>query len=222
MSGFLGLLPLLLRGLETTVLIAIGGCLLASACAFAAGLGRHSNDLVVRSFSVVYVEVFRGTSALVQMYWFYFALPLILGVKLNAVFVGILVLGLNIGAYGAEVVRSAVEAVPKGQYRAATALGLSPRQTTRHVILPQALLLMLPPFGNLMIELIKSTALVSTITVTDLLRAGMFLRDDMPQWTSAIFTLLLVLYFALSRLITPIVKWLERRLSHGFVRGGLP
>ncbi len=198
-----------------TVVITIGGCLLALACAFAAGLGRRSSDLIVRWLSSIYIEVFRGTSALVQMYWFYFALPLLLGIKLNAVLVGILVLGLNIGAYGAEVVRAAIAAVPPGQQQAATALNLSGWQTMRYVILPQALLLMLPPLGNLMIELIKSTALVSTIAVMDLTRAGIYLRDDMPQRTVTIFTLLLVFYFALSRLVTPVVRWLERRLSHG-------
>lgn len=215
MPAPLDLLPLLLKGLGMTVVITIGGCLLALACAFAAGLGRRSSDLIVRWLSAVYIEVFRGTSALVQMYWFYFALPLLLGVELNSVFVGILVLGLNIGAYGAEVVRAAIAAVPPGQQLAATALNLSRWQTMRHVILPQALLMMLPPLGNLMIELIKSTALVSTIAVMDLTRAGIYLRDDMPQRTVTIFTLLLVFYFGLSRFVTPVVRWLERRLSHG-------
>ena len=115
----LDLLPPLLRGLWMTVAMASGGCLLAIVCALLAGLGRRSNDIIVRGFSSVYVEVFRGTSALVQLYWFYFGLPLLVGIRLNAIVVGILVLGLNIGAYGAEVVRSAIEAVPRGQWQAA-------------------------------------------------------------------------------------------------------
>src|SRR5690606_34960364 len=93
------LVPPLLRGLWLTIAITFGGCLVAVVCAFLAGLGRRSDDVIVRWCSGIYVETFRGTSALVQLFWFYFALPLLLGVRLNAVLVGILVLGLNIGAY---------------------------------------------------------------------------------------------------------------------------
>ncbi len=215
----LDLLPPLLRGLWLTALITLGGCLLALLCSFLAGLGRRSRDIIVRGFASAYIEVFRGTSALVQLYWFYFALPLLLNVKLNAVPVGILVLGLNIGAYGAEVVRVAIEAVPHGQQQAALALNLSRWQTMRHVILPQAVVMMLPPFGNLMIELLKSTALLSMITVTDLTRIGMFLRDDTHR-NIEIFGMLLVLYFGLSLLITTAIRGLERRFSYGLDHGG--
>jgi len=192
---------------------------LAIVCALLAGLGRRSHDVIIRGFSSVYVEVFRGTSALVQLFWFYFALPILLGIRLDATTVGILVIGLNIGAYGAEVVRASIEAVPKGQRQAAIALNLTRWQTMRHVVLPQAVLMMLPPFGNLMIELLKSTALVSTIAVTDLLKAGMFLRDDTYR-TVEIFSLLLAIYFALSLTITALFRWLEHRFSQGIETGG--
>lgn len=213
------LLPSLLHGLWLTVLIAAGGCGVAMICAFLAGLGRRSRDPIVRAVAGAYVEVFRGTSALVQLYWFYFALPVLLAIKLDSVLVGILVLGLNIGAYGAEVVRAAIESVPAGQLQAATALNMTRGQTMRHVVLPQAILTMLPPFGNLLIELLKSTALVSMITVTDLTRAGLFLRDDTLR-TVEIFGMLLLIYFALSLSITAAVRALERRLSHGQDYGG--
>lgn len=215
----LDLLPTLLKGIWLTVLITLGGCLLALFCALLAGLGRRSRDVIVRGFCRVYVEIFRGTSALVQLYWFYFALPRLLNVNLNAVLVGILVLGLNIGAYGAEVVRAAIEAVPGGQRQAALALNLSRWQTMRHIILPQAAVMMLPPFGNLMIELLKSTALVSTITVRDLTRMGMFVRDDTYRNIET-FSMLLVLYFGLSLVITTVIRGLERRFSYGLDHGG--
>ncbi len=211
------LLPFLLRGLWLTVVMTLGGCVLAIVCAVLAGLGRRSQDVVVRGFSILYIEIFRGTSALVQLFWFYYALPILLGISLNAIFVGILVLGLNIGAYGAEVVRSAIEAVPAGQRQAAVALNLTPWQTMRHVILPQAVMIMLPPFGNLMIELLKSTALVSMISVVDLTQAGLLIRADTHR-TIEVFSLLLVLYFLLSLLITATVRLLERQLAAG--RGG--
>ena len=215
----LDLLQPLLNGLWLTLCVFAGGTAVAAVCAFLAGLGRRSRDPIVRAFSAVYVETFRGTSALVQLYWFYFALPVLLGIEMDAVVVGILVLGLNIGAYGAEVVRAAVEAVPRGQFAAATALNMTQGQTMRYVIVPQALLIMLPPFGNLLIELLKSTALVSMITVTDMTRVGLFLRDDTLR-TVEVFSMLLVIYFSLSMLITAAVRRLERRLKHGLGQGG--
>jgi len=208
------LLPLLMRGLAMTVVITLGGCLLAVICAFLAGLGRRSYDIIVRGFSVVYIETFRGTSALVQLFWFYYALPRLLGISLDAIVVGILVLGLNVGAYGAEVVRSAIEAVSPAQRQAAVALNLTRWQTMRHVVVPQAIVMMLPPFGNLMIELLKSTALVSLITVTDLTQAGNYIVQDTHR-AGAAYRLLLVLYFGLSQLIAAVVRGLERRFSRG-------
>ena len=215
----LDLLPQLLSGLWITILITLCGSVLAVACAFLAGLGCLNRDPIVRGFARVYIEVFRGTSALVQLFWFYFALPILLGVRLDAVLVGIIVLGLNIGAYGAEVVRSSIEAVPKGQVEAAVALNMTRWQTMRYVVLPQAVLMMLPPFGNLLIELLKSTALVSMITVTDLTRAGLFVRDDTLR-TVEVFGVLLLVYFMLSLLITAAVRRLERRLVVGQDYGG--
>lgn len=207
------LLPPLMSGLATTLVLFVGGAVVAAVCAFLAGLGRLSVDPIVRGVANIYVQVFRGTSALVQLFWFYFALPILFDIRLGAITVGILVLGLNIGAYGAEVVRGAIASVPAGQYRAATALNLTRTQTMRHVILPQALVIMTPMFGNLLIELLKGTALVSMITVTDLTRAGLFLRDDTLR-TGEIFTMLLAIYFALSLAVTTAMRMLERHLKH--------
>ena len=203
-------LPHLLRGLLITLTVTVGGAVVALVCAFLAGLSRLSQDWLLRLLARVYIEVFRGTSALVQLYWFYFALPILLGIQLNALLVGIVVIGLNVGAYGAEVVRGAIQAIPKGQYQAATALNLSRWQTMRHVILPQACVAMLPPLGNLMIELLKVTSLVSMITVTDLTRAGLNIRDNTLH-TTEVFCVLLVVYFSLSLGITAAVRGLERR-----------
>lgn len=215
----LDLLPLLLPGLWMTLLITAGGCVVALVAALAAGLGRRNEDVIIRSVATVYVETFRGTSALVQLYWFYFALPLLLGIRLDAVLVGILVLGLNIGAYGAEVVRAAINAVSPGQRAAAKALNLSHWQTMRHVVLPQALVMMLPPFGNLLIELLKSTALVSMITVSDLTRVGIEIRDDTHR-TVAVFSMLLLIYFVIASVLSAGMRALERRVTRGLDYGG--
>jgi len=209
----LDLVPSLLQGLWVTVLLTLGGAVVGVVAAFSAGLLRLSRHWFLRLPAAVYVEVFRGTSALVQLFWFYFALPL-LGVQLPAVLAGILVLGLNTGAYGAEVVRGAVRAVPKGQHEASIALNLSGVQRLWLVIVPQAALAMLPPWGNLLIELLKNTALVSLITITDLTFQGQILRQDTLR-TTEIFLVVLLLYFLAALCITGGVRLLERRLSAG-------
>ncbi len=204
----------LLDGLLVTLRITGAGVLLAAVCAIATGIGSLSRDSIVRALSWLYVEVFRGTSALVQLFWFFFALPPLTGIRLEPQTCAILVLGLNIGAYGSEVVRGAITAVPRGQHEAGTALGLSRAQILWHVVLPQAALQMLPPMGNLVIELLKSTALVSMIAVTDLTQAALFIRDDTLQ-TARLFGLVLLVYFAVSWTITQGVRFLERRLAKG-------
>ncbi|CFO99533.1 binding-protein-dependent transport system inner membrane protein [Bordetella pertussis] len=146
-----------------------------------------------------------------QLFWFYFVLPMF-GMKLPALLVGIVVLGANAGAYGAEVVRGAILAVPAGQREAAVALNLTRARTIWRIILPQAVPAMLPPTGNLLIELLKNTALVSLITITDLTFRGQLLRSETLR-TTEIFTLVLLLYFAVALVITGGIRMLERRFK---------
>ncbi|ALX84942.1 MULTISPECIES: ectoine/hydroxyectoine ABC transporter permease subunit EhuC [Achromobacter] len=204
------LVPPLLEGLAVTLEIMAGAVVLAVPLALAAGVGRLSTLRPVRWLASIYVEVFRGTSALVQLFWFYFVLPLF-GVQLPAMLVGIVVLALNAGAYGAEVVRGAIRAVPPGQREAGVALNLTRGQIMRRIVVPQAIPAMLPPAGNLLIELLKNTALVSLITITDLTFRGQLLRSETLR-TTEIFTLMLLLYFAVALLITAGVRLLERRV----------
>jgi len=213
------LLPPLLDGLWITVTITAGGAIVAAAAAFVAGLARLSPHCWLRVPALAYIELFRGTSALVQLFWAYFVLPL-LGIQLQAITVGVLVLGLNIGAYGAEVVRGSIQAVPPDQYEAALALNFTERQAMWRIILPQALPTMLPPFGNLLIELLKSTALVSFITLGDLTFQGQMLRSTTLR-SAEIFTLILILYFLMALGITYCVRRLEQRLAVGRDYGGL-
>lgn len=205
------LLPGLLEGLGVTLALTFGGVAVALACAWLAGLGRLAPWWPIRWLAAIYVEVFRGTSALVQLFWFYFALPL-LGVELTAMATGILVLGLNIGSYGAEVVRGAIVNVPHGQYEASTALNLTPWHRLRYVVIPQAIPAMLPPAGNLVVELLKGTALVSLITLSDLTFKGQVLRGETLR-TTEIFALLLAIYFVIALVLTRGVGLLERRMT---------
>lgn len=214
----LDLLPSLLTGLLVTLQITAGGAVVALAASFLAGLGRLSGRRTVRGISRLYVDVFRGTSALVQLFWAFFALPL-LGIRLEAVTAGILVLGLNLGSYGSEIVRSAIRNVSRSQYDAARALNLSRLQTLWRIILPQAALRMIPPFGNLFIELLKGTALVSLISLADLTFQGQTLRTATLR-SGEIFALILVLYFLLAQVIARGMRFLESRLAAGRDSGG--
>lgn len=215
MTSILNLLPPLLRGAEVTIEITLLSAVLALVLAFLAGFGRLSKYAPVRWITGVYVEIFRGTSLLVQLFWLYFALP-ILGIQLEPMLAGILALSLNYGAYGAEVVRSAILSVPTGQTEATIALNMSSLQRMRLVILPQAFLIMLPTFGNNLIELLKGTALVSLVTLSDLTFQGMALRTTTLQSTT-IFSLLLIIYFLIAYPLTLGMRWLERKVSAGRV-----
>jgi polar amino acid transport system permease protein len=211
MPAPLDLLPSLLSGLLVTLEVTAGGAAVALVMAFAGGLGRLSRIGPVRVLAGAYVEIFRGTSALVQLFWVFFVLPFV-GISVEPMPAGILVLGLNIGAYGSEVVRGAMQAVPVEQREAAVALNLSPARALWGIVIPQALPVMVPPAGNLLIELLKSTALVSLITLGDLTFAAQSLRADTLR-TPEIFSLVLLLYFAVALVLSRGMRRLERRLS---------
>lgn len=202
----------LLSGTLITVLLTVLATLLAVAIALAAGLMRLAPSRLVRGAATVYIEVFRGTSLLVQLYWIFFVLPLF-GISLEKLTAGFVAVGMNLGAYGAELVRGAILSVPRGQWEAALALNMSPAKRMRRVILPQALLIMLPPWGNLLIELLKGTALVALIAVADL----MFQAKQINGTTflsAQTFGTALIIYYVLARfVITPLMRWLERFMT---------
>lgn len=202
----------LLNGAVATVIATVGGSALAAVCAFVSGLMGVSRSTAVRTVSRIYVEFFRGTSELVQLYWVYFALPLLIGFKLVPLWAGVLVLGLNLGAYGSEVVRGAVLSVPQGQYEAAVALNLPRAQRMRRVILPQAIVGMLPPFNNLLIQLLKATAIISLVQVHEMTFFAYQLVHNYGQ-SALIFGILLIFYFILAYLITLGMRLLERRAN---------
>jgi len=212
----LELLPPLLKGLKITLLLTVYSTLAALCLAFIAGFARLSRFWIVRSIATVYVEVFRGTSLLVQLFWMYFALPMLLDdIRMPAMTAAFIALGLNYGAYGSEVVRSMILAIPKGQVEASIALNLTPYQRMRRVILPQAWSMMLPSFGNLQIELLKGTSLVYLITLADLTYQGMMLRSFNISQTTAIFIWILILYYAVASVLTYLIRLAERRAAVG-------
>lgn len=204
--------PRLANGTLITCAQFLLASLVAIAAAMLAGLGRLSGQWAVRGVATVYIEIFRGTSLLVQLYWVFFVLPLF-GISLDKFTAGFLSVGLNVGAYGAEIVRGAIRSVPKGQWEAAYALSMSPAKRMRRIILPQALMLMLPPWGNLFIELLKGTALVALISVPDLMFEAKQINASTFLSAQA-FGTALILYYILARfLVTPSMRWLERSMA---------
>lgn len=209
-ANFGTFVSVLLTGLPLTVMATVGGIVLTIILSFVAGLALLSRHRPVRVISRIYVEGLRGTSEVVQLFWLFFALPVLVGFQIVPIWGGIIVLGLNHGAYGAEIVRGAVRSVPRAQVEGCIALSLSPAQRMRRVILPQAVVEMLPPFNNLFIQLLKSSSLLSFVFVNEVTRQG---HDVLvPAFTSQSFTILLlvlVIYLVLSLVITAVMRSLE-------------
>ena len=200
--------PLLMSGTMITVAQFLLGATLTIVLGLVAGLMMMSSSKFVKVPSVIYIEIFRGTSLLVQLYWIFFVLPLF-GVTLEKFTAGWVAIGLNAGAYGAELVRGGIMAVPKGQWEAATAINMSSARKMRRIILPQALVNMLPAWGNLMIEILKGTALVSLISVTDLMFQAKQINASTYQ-SAQIFGTALFIYYLLARFVlTPFMRGLE-------------
>ncbi len=211
MSNILDYRSLILDGLQLTLLVTVLGLLLTVVVAFTAGLARLSRHWLVRAPAYVFVEVFRGTSMIVQLFWFYYALPQ-LGFELTPLFAGVLVLGLNEGAYAAEVVRGTIASRPAGQTEACVALGIGPARRMWRILLPQSIPAMLPSFGNVFVDLLKATSLVSFITINELTFHALDIRNNTADTRGPFFTIL-VLYFVLAMLIAGLTRWLEKRFA---------
>lgn len=203
--------PRFLDGTLVTAMQFLAATVLAVLIALVAGLMKLSDNKIVRGSAVIYIEVFRGTSLLVQLYWIFFVLPLF-GITLEKFTAGFVAVGMNLGAYGAELVRGGIQSVPKGQWEAAYALSMSPAKRMRRIILPQAMVNMLPPWGNLLIELLKGTALVSLISVTDLMFEAKQINGTTFMSAQAFGTALIIYYVLARFLITPFMRWLERAM----------
>jgi polar amino acid transport system permease protein len=213
MSSLNNFASLLLNGLWTTIQLTIVASVLACIFALIAGIGRTSQHIWIRFPIILYVEIFRGTSAFVQLFWIFFALPMF-GVTLAPFTAAVLVLGLNVGSYGSEVVRGALQAVPRSQIEATIALNLTKWQRFRYVVFPQALAIVIAPATNLLIDLLKITPLTSLVTISDLTFNAMLIRQQTGD-TLLSLTTILIAYFILASGIAMGGKILERRLLRG-------
>lgn len=208
----------LLEGAWITLKVTALAVAWGTVIAVALGVASLSPSRPVRWFVRAYVELLRGVSAIILLFWIYYSLPLF-GVSLSALQAGVVALGLNLSAYGAEIVRGAVQAVPRGQTEAAIAVNLGAATRLWSIVLPQAAVTALPPYGNLLIEVLKASALVSLIDLHDLMYEANNLRQLRAADSIDIFTAVLIIYFAVSIGITAIVRGLERRFGRGLETG---
>ncbi len=201
-------LPVLLSGAVTTVKVAIGALALALLLALFVALMRMSPLRLVRVAAAAYIEVIRGTPALTQLFIIYFGLP-DLGIELEPVPAAIIGLGMNGAAYVAEIYRAGIQAIHRGQAEAALSLGLTPLGTMRHVVLPQALRIVLPPLSNYSISLLKDTALVSVIAAPEIMY---FARNLVTETflSMHVYLIAAALYLCMSIPMSRLVAHLER------------
>jgi glutamine transport system permease protein len=211
--GVVDYIPALLQGLYYTLLISVVGLIIGFILGAIFGLGRISRSKILYGISAVYVEVLRGTPVLVQAIWIYFALPLIIGFNIPSLAAGIIVIGLNSGAYIAEIVRGAVQSVEKGQMEAGRSLGLSRHLTMRYVIWPQAFKRMIPPLGNQFIISIKDTSLLSVILVPELIFQGRLIASNHFNAVE-IYTTVAIFYLVITLTLSKILNLMEKRLNH--------
>ncbi|MFF3907272.1 ectoine/hydroxyectoine ABC transporter permease subunit EhuC [Streptomyces sp. NPDC001848] len=216
-----GLWELVLKGVWTTVQLLVLSALLAAAVSFAVGIARTHRRRIVRFLAGFYTEVFRGTSALIMIFWVFFVLPLAFGWQLVPMWAGTLALGLTYGAYGAEIVRGALNSVDPAQREGGIALSFTPWQRMRKILLPQAVPEMIPPFSNLLVELLKGTALVSIMGMGDLAFSGNLVRLALQE-SAQIYTYVLLIYFVIAFLITRLMRGLEHRLKAGLGKAPQP
>jgi len=184
------------------------------------GLMRLSNNPIIQGTATVYIEFFRGTSLLVQLFWVYYVLPFF-GISLEAFTAGVVALGLNFGAYGAEIVRGGILAVPKGQWEAAFSLNFSPVKRMKNIIIPQIFPIILPPAANLTVELLKATALVALVTVVDLTFEARQINSITWLSVQCFGTALLIYYFISRFILVPFLRWLEVLASRKIGKGGI-
>lgn len=216
-SALMGALPMVTDGFIITMKVTIGGAIVAIALAVVLGLLARMKTLWIRGPVRFIIEFFRGTSLVVQLFWVYYVLPVLTGVKLEAVMVAIVALGLNYGAYGAEVVRGSINSVATGQWEATLALSMGRYKRIFRVIFPQAWALMLPSLNNLLIQLLKGSAAVSFIAMTDLNWSLTKLR--LETGTFFAYAAGLLLYYVIAYVLAFGMNALEVRAKHRLGQG---
>jgi len=182
----------------------IGGVIVGSA--------RYSKNKFFNWPATIFIEVFRNTPVFVQIIWFFFAFPILIGVQMQGFYAALLGIGLNMIAYSAEIFRAGIQSIERGQWEAGRSIGMNYFQSMRRIVLPQAVRRMIPAFANRAIELVKSTSIASTIAVGELLYQGHQLANTIyrPMET---YTIVAVLFFVMIYPLAGLTYFLEKRLN---------
>lgn len=204
-------IPYIISGLKITLFISFASSVLALAIGVSIAFFRTSEISALKYISAIYVEVIRNTPLLIQLYIFYKGLPNI-GINLSPILCGILSLSIYTGAFISEVIRSGINSIAPEQREAAKALGFSQLQVFKLIIFPQALRIIIPPLGSQFINLVKNSSLVSFITVTDVFYV-IYRESENSFRFFEFFVVGVVIYMALSGIISLFVNFLERKLS---------
>jgi polar amino acid transport system permease protein len=204
-------LPILLQGVWLTIVVTFGSLVLSTALGMVWALMRVCRVRFLQRLSAGIVNGIRGIPILVQLFYIYFVMPE-LGVTLTALQASIIGLGIAYSAYQAENFRAGIEAIDKGQIEASESLGMGWALMMRRVVLPQAVKIILPPYGNIMIMMLKDSSQASTITVAELTMKGQLIASSTFKYTS-VLTMVAVLYLVMSVPLILFVGWLERRMG---------
>ena len=208
-------MPFLLDGLWMTIVISLITIICGSILGFFVGILRTVGGRPISATLGLYIHALRGTPFLVHLYVIYFVLPAtgILWLQFEAFPAAVIALSLYTSTYVAEIVRSAIQAVPRGQSEAARSTGMTALQCMWHVVLPQALKLMIPPMGGVYVIIIKGTSIVSVIGISELVRAGEHATQRHPRDLMLIYGVVALMYFAYCYPVLRIARWAESRFG---------
>jgi polar amino acid transport system permease protein len=204
-------LPILLHGVMLTIVVTVGSLLLSTILGLIWALMRVSDVRILTGISASLINVIRGIPIIVMLFYLYFVMP-DLGISLTALHAAIIGLGISYSAYQAENFRAGIEAIDKGQIEAAQAIGMGWSLTMRRVVLPQAVRIVLPPYGNIMIMMLKDSSQASTITVAELALQGKLIASSTFKNTN-VFTLVALMYLTMSIPLILLVRHFENKAS---------
>jgi len=205
-------IPILLTGVKLTIIITLLGLLLGFALGATSGLMKISRNVLLRKIAGSYIESVRGTPIMVQVMFIYFGLPLALGMRIPPMIAGVVAIGINSGAYIAEIVRGAFQSIERGQMEAGRSIGLNHFQAMYYVIWPQAFKRMIPPLGNQFIISLKDTSLLVVVGVGELTRTGQeIIASNFRAFE--IWLTVAVMYFIMTMSIAKVLNIIERKLE---------
>jgi glutamine transport system permease protein len=204
--------PLLLEGMLVTIEITFLSVAFGLIIGLFMGIMRLSHNIFVKGVAVVYIDFIRGTPLLVQIFLIYFALPMIIGQRIDPFIAAVTACSINSGAYIGEIFRAGIQSIDKGQMEAGRSLGMSYAQTMRYIILPQAFKRIIPPLGNEFIAMLKDSSLVSVIGFEELTRRGQLVIAR-TYASFEIWATVAVLYLVMTLTVARLVDYLERRMK---------